>query len=169
MQSCAQNPIHRELCAQFLVCSRARRGPTTALALLSSFFAPSEPMGSRKGSITHVQDTERLLQELKHCKIKEKQREILEELGEVALLPPGRESIMQHSGIGIITDAMASDDTAVRCAADETVRRVVVDERCRLAAIKKLVPLLKHHSMRTKLHALVAVANLAIESTLNRA
>ena len=126
-------------------------------------------MGSRKGSITHVQDTERLLQELKHCKIKEKQREILEELGEVALLPPGRESIMQHSGIGIITDAMASDDTAVRCAADETVRRVVVDERCRLAAIKKLVPLLKHHSMRTKLHALVAVANLAIESTLNRA
>ena len=37
-----------------------------------------------KDLLAYLQDVERLAQELKHCKIKEKQREILEELAEVA-------------------------------------------------------------------------------------
>lgn len=126
-------------------------------------------MGSKRGSITHVQDVERVAQELKHCKVKEKQRDLLEELGEVALMPPGRDAILAHGGIGVVAEQLACDDPGVRVAADEALRRLVLDERCRLQVVKKIVPLLKHHSSRTKQHALMHVANLAIELPLNRA
>lgn len=126
-------------------------------------------MGSKRTSITHVADVERLAQELKHCKQKDKQKDLLEELGEVALLPPGRDSILAHGGIGVITEQLTVEDPNVRLAADETLRRLITEERCRLQVVKKLVPLLKHHSLRTRLHACAHVANLASETTLNRA
>lgn len=126
-------------------------------------------MGSKRGSITHVEDVERLIQELKMSKQKTGQFALLEELSAAATLEPGREKILTHGGIAIIAETLTSPEAAVRISADRLLRQLVGDERSRLQIVKKLVPLLKHHALRTRMHAMVHIAEISGGSTLNRA
>lgn len=119
-------------------------------------------MGSKRGSITHIADVERVIQELKHVKQRETQRQLLEEIGDViSSLPPARDALREHGGIPVLVECLASDDQSIRQLADAALLLLCDDERCRLNVIKAVVPALKHKAARAQAHAVAILANLA--------
>jgi hypothetical protein len=126
-------------------------------------------MGTRKTSLSHVADAERLLQSVKTSHVRDDRNEKLEELSILATMAEGVEEIRKHDGVDKLVEWLKDNDVLTCQLSALCLERMCSDTRARLTVVTKLTHALKAKSPRTKLYATTLLANLAKMNTQTRA